>query len=429
MARISKRFVDGLKISDKQRIEWDDTLKGFGVVVRPTGNHSYVFSYRNQHNRKRNVTIAKLGGLTPAAARAKAEEFRHAVLQGRDPIAEKAASRQTLFLGDLFDAYLESSSFKSKAETTQYVDRGRIKRHLRPLLGKTVVTELDMRSVEKAFEAICAGKTAVSKPSKNKHGQTKVTGGEGAARMAIRLLRSMLGWGFKAGLVSGDAVQAARYVDIGRDGKRDLILDDPKLYAQLWAVLDRLTDPNKIGEGEKPIRIEVADAIRVIALTGARKGEILGLRWSYVDLDAGTLTLPVSAHKTGRKTGDARVIGLPALAADIIRRQPLGQGHELVFKPARDGASLDISKPWRYIREIAGLPKGIGLHGLRHSLASHMAMQGAQASEIMTALGHRDITTSQNYVHWAIDQRQVIAEKAAAGITAAIIADAGDQHG
>ena len=65
-------------------------------------------------------------------------------------------------------------------------------------------------------------------------------------------------------------------------------------------------------------------------------------------------------------------------------------------------------------RYLAKLSDGIGLHGLRHSLASHMAMAGAQASEIMTALGHRNLATSQKYVHWATDARQQIAEKAAA---------------
>src|SRR5690606_4169420 len=73
-----------------------------------------------------------------------------------------------------------------------------------------------------------------------------------------------------------------------------------------------------------------------------------------------------------------------------------------------------LSKVWTKVREEAKLPDGIGLHGLRHSLASHMAMQGAQASEIMTALGHRSITTSAKYVHWAQDARQAVSEKAAA---------------
>ena len=88
--------------------------------------------------------------------------------------------------------------------------------------------------------------------------------------------------------------------------------------------------------------------------------------------------------------------------------------------PRAGGKVLDVSAPWRDIRKAAGLPATIGLHGLRHSLASHMAMSGSEAAEIMTALGHRDITTSQKYVHWARDRRQELAERAAATITAAI---------
>ncbi|MGO4842120.1 hypothetical protein AB4144_58635, partial [Rhizobiaceae sp. 2RAB30] len=77
-----------------------------------------------------------------------------------------------------------------------------------------------------------------------------------------------------------------------------MILDDPAAYARLWKALDRLTDPDGIKEGETLLQPAAADAIRVIALTGARRSEITGLRWSHVDLKAGTLTLPLDAHKT-----------------------------------------------------------------------------------------------------------------------------------
>ena len=80
-----------------------------------------------------------------------------------------------------------------------------------------------------------------------------------------------------------------------------------------------------------------------------------------------------------------------------------------------------MSKPWYAIRAEAELPEGIGLHGLRHSLASHMAMRGAEASEIMVVLGHRNLATSQGYIHWAQDARQQIAEKAAAVALAGMI--------
>ena len=81
---------------------------------------------------------------------------------------------------------------------------------------------------------------------------------------------------------------------------------------------------------------------------------------------------------------------------------------------------VNVTRPWRTIRREAGLPDGIGLHGLRHSLATHLAMQGAQAAEIMTALGHRRLATAQKYVHWAEDSRAALAERAATIVTNAM---------
>ena len=148
------------------------------------------------------------------------------------------------------------------------------------------------------------------------------------------------------------------------------------------------------------------------------------MQWRHVDIKAGLVTL--AAHKTAKSTGKPRVIGLPAAAAALIARQPEGGPDDYVFKAARGDGPLNLSKPWRAIRAEAELPAGIGLHGLRHSLASHMAMAGAQASEIMTALGHRNLATSQKYIHWAGDARQAISEKAASFVLAGMAASSGD---
>lgn len=426
--KISKRTVDAIGTPDRRKWLWDRELKGFGIALRPTGVHSYVFNYRDRHGTQRNLTIAKLGSITPEEAREKAKEHQRTVQDGRSPLAEKRAAKEAPTVGELLDRYLASERFARKAATTQAIDRGRIEAHLRPLLGGHVLEALTPSDIEDAHRKIIAGRTAKTEKSGKIRGRIRVRGGEGTARMAIRLFRAILSWAKTAKVLpAGAAPDLAAGVDVGRDGRRNLILDDPTAYARLWKVLDRLTDPNGIKEGETLLQPAAADAIRVIALTGARRSEITGLRWSHVDLKAGTLTLPLDAHKTGRKTGEARVIGLPTLASAIIARQPEGEPDNLVFRPSRGGARLDLSARWRDIRIAAELPEGIGLHGLRHSLASHMAMSGSEAAEIMAALGHRDITTSQKYVHWAKDQRQKLAEKAAAGIVAAISGEpAGD---
>jgi integrase len=275
--------------------------------------------------------------------------------------------------------------------------------------------------IERAHRAIVAGKTAVNQPSAKKHGRIVVKGGEGTARMAIRLFRAILSWAKLARVLpAGVSVDLVASVEIGRDGQRDLILQDQDAYARLWSELDRMIDPTRLKEDETAISVAAADAIRVVVLTGARRGEIAGLRWRHVDLKVGKLVLPIDEHKTGRKTGKPRVIGLPTLAQAIIARQPAGDPDDVVFRPSRGGERLDIGKPMRRLRDAVGLPKGAGLHLLRHSLATTMAESGSQAFEIAAVMGHRDIKTSAKYVHMVADRAAARAEKAASGIVAAV---------
>ena len=178
-------------------------------------------------------------------------------------------------------------------------------------------------------------------------------------------------------------------------------------YGRLFATLERM-------ETERRIRAPVADAIRFIALTGCRRSEAACLRWGHVDLKQGRVVLPPQSHKTGRKTGKPREIVLPAAAQSIIARQSEGGPDDFVFAPARGDGAIALSKAWRKVRKEAELPPALGLHGLRHSIASHLAMSGAQAPEIMTAMGHRQLSTVQRYIHFAESARHALAERAAA---------------
>ena len=166
-------------------------------------------------------------------------------------------------------------------------------------------------------------------------------------------------------------------------------------------------------EDERRIRTPVADAIRIIAMTGARRGEITSLRWREVD-KTGRIKLPAGRHKTGRQTGKPRIIQLPAVAQQIIARQPAGAPDDFVFSPARVAARCRSPSRGPRSAKEAALPEGIGLHGLRHSLATLLAVGGAQAAEIMTSLGHRQLSTTAKYLHFADKARASLAERAAA---------------
>ena len=305
-------------------------------------------------------------------------------------------------MGDLLDAYVASEKFADKAESTKATDKARIERHLRPLLGKRHAHLLTENDIRRALVAIRDGKTAA--PIKTcKHGLSLVRGGPAAARMSIVILSTVFGWAIRNRLLEDNP---CKFVELEPIASREAILENAADYAELFRALQRM-------ENEDRIRAPAADAIRLIALTGCRRNEAAGLRWRHVE--RGRIVLPPTGHKSGKRTGKPKIIALPAAAQAVIARQPEGGPDDYVFAPAKkSGGGIKLSDVWSRVRSEAKLPANVTLHSLRHSTASHMAMAGAEAAQIMTALGHRQLSTTQRYLHFAKDAHQALAETAAA---------------
>ena len=218
MPKITKRVVDAAAPKSDRYIVWDSELKGFGLLVMPSGVKSYFYQYRTAEGRQRRATIGKHGEWTPTQARARAEDHREAVRGGRDPLADKRALKEAPTIGEILDAYLKSESFKDKAHSTQAIDRGRVERHLRPLLGRRHAHSLGVEEIKRAFNAIRDGKTATDVKTR-KRGRARVTGGSGAARMCINLLRTIFNWA----AVKPNPCEGVR---AGSSGTRETILED-----------------------------------------------------------------------------------------------------------------------------------------------------------------------------------------------------------
>lgn len=402
MPKLTKTTVDDARPSDKERFIWDSELKGFGLKVFPTGVKSFVFQYRSPEGRTRRYTIGKYSDtLTADQARKLAKDKAHDVHAGRDPMSEKKARRDAMTVAEVLDKYLHSERFAGNAETTKATDRGRIERHLIPLLGRTIADSLTAEQVAKAHRDIKDGKTAARIKTKAR-GVARVTGGAGTADKSVLLLSTALTWACDQGHVKRNPVK----MKYGKSGQRDTILDDATDYMRMFATLQKMED-------EKRVRSAAADAIRFIALTGARRGEALGLRRAWVDLKSGLVTIPPKSHKAGHKTGKPRIIALPSEAQAIIARQPAGEPNDYVFRPMKGTGTLSLTKVWPMLRAEAKLPPNLGLHGLRHSVGTHLAMSGASAVELMETLGHKQITTTLRYVHFAERARSTLAERAA----------------
>lgn len=134
----------------------------------------------------------------------------------------------------------------------------------------------------------------------------------------------------------------------------------------------------------------------ILALsTGARKSELLGLRWRDVDLSASVARL----EKT--KNRERRALPLAHHARDLIlamqeKRQPAPT--DFVF-PSEDGLSpREIKRPWEVAVKEAEL-EDFRFHDLRHSAASYLAMNGATLAEIAEVLGHKTLQMVKRYAH------------------------------
>jgi integrase len=236
----------------------------------------------------------------------------------------------------------------------------------------------------------------------------------------LELARPIFGYGVQEGMIPSNPCNSLK---LGSSGTRDTIVEDEAGYAGLFRALAEL-------EAERQITAPAADALRLIALTGARRGEIINLRGRHLELPLSRIVLASNEHKAGRRTGRPKVIALPAVAVAIL--VPLAEGiepDELVIKSARPGSPISLKKPWAKARDRAGLPASLTMHGLRHSIGSHLAMDGASGPQIQAALGHANIASTVRYIHFAEARKNALAERAAAVAVAGLQSAQADNQG
>ena len=191
--KLTKRAVDGIRPQPARTFWYDTQLKGFGLKVEPSGVMTWILEYRpgagGRGVIKRRLTLGRIGALTPEQARELAKTTLVSVHRGEDPAALKADAKTAKTVGELCDLYFAdaergnviSRRGSPKKASTLAVDRGRIARHIKPLLGKKLVRDVTKADVERFLRDVAAGKTAVDEKTKAR-GRAIVTGGRGTER-------------------------------------------------------------------------------------------------------------------------------------------------------------------------------------------------------------------------------------------------------
>jgi integrase len=421
--KIGKRTVDA---ADKAAVVyrvWDSELRGFGVKVMPSGVKTYFVWYRAGEGRaapRREYTIARHGEMTPDEAREEAAKVLSRVRLGQDPQANRHRARGEMDVSQLCDAYLKEG-VATKKDSTLVSDRARIRAHIKPLLGKRPVSAVTASDVTRFVRDVAAGKSAAErKPTvralrakglkgaalkaveTRKRTDAAARGGKGTATRTVGLLGAIFAFAINEGLRADNPVHG---VEKFKDGQSQRFLSAEEL-ARLTAALQAAEDTGANRQG--------LNVIRLLALTGARKGEVEGLRWSEVDFERSCLSLKDS------KTG-ARIVPLGAAALACLSKIERDKASPFVFPAAGEPKRHYVGTPkvWDRIRTAAALD-GVRLHDLRHTFASFGVAGGLSLPLIAAILGHRDVKTTKQYAHLADSPVKAAADRTAAAIEGAM---------
>ena len=414
--RLSETLVrKALPPAQGQAMIWDAEVKGFGLRVTPGGAKSFVLDYRAE-GRQRRITIGAHPDWTVAAAREAAKTMKRDVDHGHDPMGERQAQREAPTVQELWERY-EREHLPQKSARSQVDERIMWQKIILPRFGKMKLASITHDDVDALHRDI-----------------TTIRGTPVRANRTVEVLRKAFNLAIRWRWREDNPASGVRR---NPEEKRNRYLNKGEIAALARALNDHSESMS-------------ANAIKLLMLTGARRGEVLSATWEMFDLENGVWTKP-SAHTKQRKLHRVPLSG-PALqllkdmnAAAKAKAEADGTPLNPFVFPGADGKPLtDIKRTWVSVCRKAGLAtqaekkgrdgkpmKGkdgkptmvwqptVRIHDIRHSFASILVSAGASLPLIGQMLGHTQVQTTQRYAHLFDDPLRKAAETVGAYVLAA----------
>jgi integrase len=385
-SKLTDAVVKALPLPAKgSRIFYDAVAKGFGVRVTAAGARSFILNYRTRLGRERRFTIGSFPDWKTGGARMEAAELKRQIDRGGDPLGEIAANRAAPTVTDLC-ARFEAEYLPRKRPSTQQTYRQQIAAEIIPALGRLKVANVTFSDIDGVHRAI----TKRGRPYRANR----------VLALLSRMFTMAVRWHMRVD-------NPCKGIERNQEHKRRRYLSADEL-TRLTKALAEHSDQQS------------ADIIRLLLLTGARRGEVLQARWQDIDLATGTWRKPGSTTK--QKTEHEVPLSLAARQLLTGLRQRAAEDAEWVF-PAADGSHRrDVKDAWASVCRAANI-KGARVHDLRHTYASVLASAGLSLPIIGQLLGHTTPTTTARYAHLFDDPLRAAAERAGAIITGAASAE------
>ncbi|MDR1489890.1 MAG: tyrosine-type recombinase/integrase [Desulfovibrio sp.] len=382
--KLTKRNVDALEATGKRYEISDDELPGFVVRVGKDGKKSFYYRYRAGKGRtalSQSLYLGSFPAITVEQARTLVRAKAAQVATGGNPAEDVRTNKAEPFFKDLAELFL-TDYVQTKLKATTYKQyKALLLTYAASQLGQMKISRITHRHVTQL------------------HTYMKATPYQANRCMAV--LSKFFSWCAKNGYVEKNA-NPATGIERFKEHKRLRFMGTSEFEA-LGAAIARMDASRRID----PV---ISAVIKVLLFTGARLGEIIGLKWAYLDLDAGIAILPDS--KTGTKP-----LYLPPQALAVLETLP--RRSEYCFPGKASGHIVNIKDTWKRLLAEAKLANW-RIHDLRHAFASVAASSGKSLPIIGKILGHTQAATTARYAHLADNPVAIAANETAATIQKAL---------
>ncbi len=421
--------------SGKRAYYYDSKTPGLGISVTDAGTKSFIHYRWIRGRGPERITLGRFPSMVVDQARVAAAKINGAIAHGKNPADDIRAARGDWTLEHLFREYLENHAKvhrKTWAET-----EANFRRYLEPFAAKKIS---QIHAVEVQRWHIRVGKER----------------GRYAANRAMELMRAVINWGLKNRRIDRSRLEGA---------------ENPAINIQSFDEIERarFLGPDELPRFFRALADEPNEAIRdyvvVSLLTGARKRNVLAMRWDQIDLQQATWHIPET------KNGEALTIPLTPEAVAILKVRHEHKATDYVFPgKGTTGYLQEPKKGWRRIllrAELYGLIESVStargwtakqaeqvrvqaaedeaatlaqyraeatrlkidatrvaikdlrIHDLRRTLGSWQAATGASLTVIGKSLGHKDTSSTMVYARLNLDPVRAAMEKATSAMLTA----------
>ena len=371
VVHLTQKVLESLSPKEKPHIVRDDEIKGLIVKIYPTGTMTFFLNVRVG----RTVDMFKIGqwpDLNVAKAREKARKMRGDLAQGKNPKAEK---REGITLGEFFEVYMNRHGNEKKS-AKEY--RSLYRQHLEPWKNYPLqgITRHKIESLHRK-----AGQ------------ETPVRANRLLALLSSIFTQASL-WGHHRG------ENPCRGIRKFKEVSRERFLSGEEL--------GRFFEALEISESET-----FRDFVLLALFTGARRSNVLSMRWKDIDFERSVWKIPGELSKNG----EPMQIPLGPDVLDILRKRRAETSSVFVLPgPAARGHYREPWKAWATLLKRAAL-EDLRIHDLRRSMGSWMTIGGTSLPIVGKALGHKTSQATSIYARLNLDPVRAAMEQAVEAMT------------